>query len=99
MNVHDFWKSYYTYTCKHSLCNAHILRELVFIHERYEQDWAAKLITLLLKMKAAKERAIAKGKVSLSISTLYKYQKRYEAIILKGLKINPFKPPAKKKKG
>jgi transposase len=97
--VHDFWKSYYTYTCKHSLCNAHILRELVFIHERYEQDWAAKLITLLLKMKAAKERAIAKGKISLSISTLYKYQKRYEAIIQKGLKINPFKPPAKKTRG
>ena len=97
--IHDFWKSYYTYTCKHGLCNAHILRELVFINERYEQDWAAKLITLILKIKAAKERAIVKGKSSFSSSTLYKYQKRYEAIIQEGINLNPFKPPAKKTRG
>lgn len=97
--IHDFWKSYYTYNCKHGLCNAHILRELVFINERYDQDWAAKLISLLLKIKTAKERAIAKGKTFLSASTLHKYQKRYEAIIQEGLKLNPFQPPAKKTRG
>lgn len=97
--IHDFWKSYYTYTCKHALCNAHILRELVFVNERYQQDWARKLITLLLKIKAAKKRAIVKGKSSFSNSTLYKYQKRYEAVIQEGLKLNPFKPPTKKTRG
>jgi len=31
--VHDGFKSYNEYECKHYLCNAHHLRELVFVHE------------------------------------------------------------------
>jgi len=27
--VHDFWKSYLDYDCRHALCNAHLLRELL----------------------------------------------------------------------
>lgn len=53
--IHDFWKSYYHYACEHGLCNAHILRELIFIKERFDQPWAEQLIELLLKMKAAKQ--------------------------------------------
>jgi len=68
--VHDFWKSYYRYACDHGLCNAHLLRELTFIKERFEQEWADKLINLLLKMKAAKDQAFAKGKTALSQATL-----------------------------
>ncbi len=26
--VHDHWKSYLDYECKHGLCNAHLLQEL-----------------------------------------------------------------------
>ena len=33
--IHDFWKSYYRYVCEHGLCNAHLLRELIFIKERF----------------------------------------------------------------
>jgi len=33
--VHDFWKPYFGYTCTHGLCNAHHLRELVFVHEQH----------------------------------------------------------------
>jgi len=97
--VHDFWKSYYRYACEHGLCNAHLLRELIFIKERFEQEWADELIDLLLKMKAAKERAIAKGKLFLSQTTLTSYRKRYELIVQKGFEANPFKPPATKKRG
>ncbi len=64
--VHDFWKSYYQYECEHALCNAHILRELIFIKERFGQDWAQGLIDLLLKMKQAKQRALLKNKPGLS---------------------------------
>ena len=32
--VHDCWQTYLDLHCLHALCNAHILRELVFIHER-----------------------------------------------------------------
>lgn len=97
--VHDFWRSYYHYECKHSLCNAHLLRDLIFIKERFKQDWAEDLINLLLKMKAAKQRAIDQGKSSLSKITLKKYQTQYDLIVQNGFKINPFKPPKKKTRG
>jgi transposase len=97
--VHDFWRSYYEYQCKHSLCNAHLLRDLIFIKERFQQDWADELIALLLKMKAVKEKAIEKNKFSLTKATLKKYKEQYDLIIQKGLKNNPFKPPDKKKVG
>ena len=97
--IHDFWKSYYCYGREHGLCNAHLLRELTFVKERHKQAWADKLAGLLLKMKAAKERAIAKGKQSLSPATLSRYRSLYEDLVQKGLKANPYKPPPKKKRG
>jgi transposase len=97
--IHDFWKSYYHYSCAHGLCNAHLLRELDFVKERCKQAWAGELAGLLLKMKAAKERAIAKGKPSLSQATLSRYRSRYEELVQKGLKANPHKAPPKKKRG
>ena len=99
--VHDFWKSYYQYECDHALCNAHILRELIFIKERFEQDWAQELIDLLLKMKEAKHRALLKNKTGLAQATLDKYRKTYQDIINKGLAINPLSnaPPLVKKRG
>lgn len=48
--IHDFWKPYLWYTCKHGLCNAHLLRELTFLFEQQEQAWAKKMLPLLLDM-------------------------------------------------
>jgi transposase len=99
--VHDFWKSYYAYDCQHALCNAHILRELVFIKERFEQDWAQELIDLLLKMKQTKQRAVNQGKSALARATLNKYRQQYDGIVTRGLTQNPLSnaPPVKKKRG
>jgi transposase len=97
--VHDFWRSYYEYQCKHSLCNAHLLRDLIFIKERFKQAWADELINLLLKMKLAKEKAIEKNKSSLAKATIKKYKEQYDLIIKKGLKENPFKPPNQRTAG
>ncbi|MFT5264421.1 MAG: transposase [Polaribacter sp.] len=95
--IHDFWKSYFKYSCTHGLCNAHSLRDLIFIKERFKQAWPNDMIDLLLKMKVAKEKAILKGKSALSKATLNNYRKQYNKIIKAGLSLNPFKPPVEKK--
>ena len=97
--VHDFWKSYYKYDCKHSLCNAHLLRDLIFITERFNQDWAEQLIELLLKMLNLKNRALARGQLAISKVTLKKYRKLFDQLVEEGMKLNPFKLPDKKTRG
>lgn len=87
--VHDFWKSYYQYDCDHALCNAHLLRELVFIEERFKQDWAGQMIKLLVKMKNDKEELIQKQQLNFSEHQIESYQKQYLEIIEQGNKINP----------
>ena len=49
--AHDHWNPYFAYDVKHSLCNAHHLRELTFIHESHEEEWALKMKKFLIKAK------------------------------------------------
>ena len=56
-------------------------------------------MTLLLKIKAAKERAIAKGKQSLCEATLKHYRNQYDLLVQKGIEANPYSPPQEKKRG
>ena len=51
--VHDGLISYKGLDCTHSLCNAHHIRELVYVHEQDElwSGWAQGMINLLLQGK------------------------------------------------
>jgi transposase len=90
--VHDCWQSYFAFdNCQHALCNAHILRDLLFIVEQYEQNWAEQMIQLLLEIKAEVDIAPV-DQMSLSPERLAHFERRYDQLISRGLAANP--PPA-----
>lgn len=93
-SIHDFWKPYLKYTLiKHGLCNAHHLRELIFIAERTQQPWATEMIDLLLEIKATVETAQALGQSHLPTRKIRQFEQQYDQIISQGLLANP--PPEK----
>jgi len=54
--VHDYLSSYFRFGCRHFLCAAHLLRELIYIDEVMGQPWARDMIRLLLEAKKLAER-------------------------------------------
>jgi transposase len=73
------------------LCNAHHLRELLFGVERYQQQWADEMMTLLVDIKTQVEVAKAAGLDALSATQIASFEQRYQSLIEQGLKDNP--PP------
>jgi transposase len=98
--VHDHWKSYFKYSCDHSLCNAHHLRELTYLAEQDQQGWATSMIELLLEAKAicaaTSENCLTEDSAELASIRL-----RYDALIARGLARNlpPPETSEKKKRG
>jgi transposase len=91
--IHDGWKSYQQYEhLFHAFCNAHHLRELIFIHERYSQDWAEGMIKLLVEIKKAVDQACQKGLICLPDEQIAPFLARYQQLIEQGMLANP--PPA-----
>jgi transposase len=98
--MHDGWKSYFVYQCAHGLCNAHHLRELEFLKERYPQEWETKLADLLLEIYQAVQAAKAAQASSLSSVQLVDFDQRYDAFIQHGFQANapPERPEDQPKK-
>jgi transposase len=97
--IHDGWKSYFDFECLHALCNAHHLRELVFIKEQYKQTWAGNMIELLCRIKKTVERAKDAKRIRLSAATLQRYRNRYRRLITTGYRDNPAPQPQERKEG
>ena len=96
--VHDHWPAYFHYDqSDHSLCNAHHLRELIFIHQHYQQTWAADMITLLLDIKKEVDQT-RPHQDHLPVTTLTEFEQRYDQLITQGLQANPPPTPPKPKK-
>lgn len=87
--VHDHYKSYNTYDCEHAFCNAHHLRELQFITDQYQQEWASRMATLLRDIKHEIDNSAAT--FSLPIGRLIYFNKLYDTILEQGFLANP--PP------
>ncbi len=95
--VHDHWKSYFTFSCDHSLCNAHHLRELTYLAEQEQQVWATSMIELLLEAKHICE-ATSENCLAEDSSELASIRVRYDALIAKGLAQNLSPPENSEKK-
>jgi len=99
--IHDFWKPYFGYSCLHGLCNAHHLRELIFVHEQHQQDWADHMIDCLLDIKDA----VGQTKQTcdhLAERQIQAFEARYQQVLDEGFAQNPLpplSPNAKKKRG
>jgi transposase len=91
--VHDGWWSYWQYrSCRHSLCVAHLLRELIYIEESHPHQrgvWAEPMAKLLLEIKQAVDEARRAGEGRLSEEQIRDYDQRYHEIIEQAVELNP----------
>ena len=86
--VHDGLASYREYDCTHGLCNAHHLRELIYLEETTSQTWPRSMIDFLCR---AKDRADAArlAQQPLTKAQLRALRRQYEAILTQGERDNP----------
>lgn len=92
-SIHDGWMAYtYYYQCRHSLCGAHLLRELTYIEEsnpHQRGQWAEPMAKLLIEIKTAVERSRIAGHSQLEGEEQEEFSRRYERIIKRGNELNP----------
>jgi transposase len=98
--IHDCLGAYFTFeNCLHGLCNAHLQRELTYLHEELDQSWAGEMIELLIEAKDLSEREIDREEGSRRIigkGRLDKILGRYQALLDQGYRGNPEPPPKPK---
>ena len=91
---HDGWFSYDEYRqAQHALCNAHLLRELVYVEEvsAGQRQWTRPPAKLLLNIKTAVERAKEQGRTKLSDEQPATFTTRYDRVVRRAARLNP--PP------
>ena len=86
--VHDGWASYRDYACIHGLCNAHHLRELIYLEETTEQTWPRKMIDFLLRAKGHADAAKL-TQHPLANAQINALRRQYNVILTQGEADNP----------
>jgi hypothetical protein len=75
IGTHDRWASYDNYSFTHSLCNAHLIRDLKYLYEDLGLEWASKMIEVLVDGNNLKKDNLITQK------SLNKIVKRYDELI------------------
>jgi transposase len=91
--IHDAFSAYWRYDCEHGLCNAHHLRELIFVHEQMQRAWAGEMKQLLLAIKHAVDTAKAQNQTRLENDAIKEYEQRYAAVLQVGAEEENNHPP------
>jgi transposase len=97
--VHDALPAYLAYACHHSLCNAHLLRDLTAASEVTDQPWPQQMAQLLLTIKAAVEHARSAGQLQLPPECVHDFVTRYQQLIETALPAHPAPPPVRGRQG
>ncbi len=82
--VHDFWSTYFKYSCSHAICNAHLLRELRGITENFRHQWSEALDDLLNEIKIAVDVEKEKRRGLLTPEAIAAFEERYQEILNAG---------------
>jgi len=95
--IHDHWFPYFAYSqLKHGLCNAHHLRELIFVHEQEKEEWAKRMHDLLLSANKEVDKHVEQG--ALPSETALQIEQVYQQILTEGLLYHTSLPPLPKGK-
>jgi transposase len=85
--VHDGLASYKELQCTHALCNAHHLRELVFVHEQERpfDGWAKEMMDLLMQAN----REVGQHGGSLAKERQRWYEAQWDVLLARADSFNP----------
>ncbi len=99
--VHDHWVPYFHFTqATHSLCSAHLLRELRYFEEATDgHRWPVRLREILVDGKKAVEAARAEGHSTADAETRERLLAEYDRWVTLGLGVFPERPKAPGQKG
>lgn len=82
--IHDHWFPYFAYIqLKHGLCNAHHLRELIFVHSQEKEEWAKQMHDLLISANKEVENHVEQG--ALLPEVVLRIEQTYQQILTDGL--------------
>ncbi len=82
--MRDRWASYDRYACAMSICAAHLLRELTYLEEQEQQDWAGEMKAVLLEMHAAAEEWREQGASALPALERDEWVAQYFEVLAQG---------------
>jgi len=98
--VHDHWKPYFRFDhVVHSLCGAHLLRELNSFDETLQHRWPAQLKQVLIDAKNAVAQAKDAKQTSLPPEQIADLKQRYEQWLNYGLRIFTERPKLNNQQG
>ena len=94
--VHDCWAPYLAQeNVQHSLCNAHLLRELQAVIDHDKEPWATDMQMILCDALKLTQAARKQGKVEVSADDVGQIKRRYDVCCNQAISFHEALPPPK----